>query len=80
MPLVNGLETEKLMEVVDQVKQNWETGKTVWQASTKWKGGFRVLTCSREFTLSADEPDMLCVEPTLQPTRWRWFCRPMVPA
>ena len=60
MPLVNGLETEKLMEVVDQVKQNWETGKTVWQASTKWKGGFRVLTCSREFTLSADEPDMLC--------------------
>jgi len=24
------------------------------------EGGFRVLTCSREFTLSADEPDMLC--------------------
>ncbi len=30
MALVNGLETEDLMKVVNQVKQNWETGKTVW--------------------------------------------------
>ncbi len=60
MELINGLEKEKLFQVVDQVKQDWETGRTVWTASTKWKGGFRVMTCSREFTLSADEPDMLC--------------------
>lgn len=60
MELINGLETEKLIQTVGQIKQDWNLGKTVWKASTKWKGGFRVLTCSREFTLSADEPDMLC--------------------
>ena len=60
MAVVNGLETEKLLKVVDTVKQNWETGRTVWKASTSWKGGFKVETCSREFTLLADEPEMLC--------------------
>jgi uncharacterized OsmC-like protein len=57
---VNGLDTEKLMKVVETVKQNWETGRTVWKASTTWKGGFKVETCSREFTLIADDPEMLC--------------------
>jgi uncharacterized OsmC-like protein len=57
---VNGLDTEKLMKVVETVKQNWETGRTVWKASTTWKGGFKVHTCSREFSLTADEPEMLC--------------------
>lgn len=60
MTVVNGLDTEKLMKVVETVKQNWETGRTVWKASTTWKGGFKVETCSREFTLTADEPEMLC--------------------
>ncbi len=58
--LINGLDPAKLMEVVETVKQNWEVGKTVWKASTKWKGGFRVETTSREFKLTADEPEMLC--------------------
>src|SRR5512147_3321613 len=60
MPVMNGLETEKLMQVVETVKANWEVGRTVWKASTTWKGGFKVETCSREFTLTADEPEMLC--------------------
>lgn len=60
MALVNGLDTEKLMEVVGAVKQNWEKGRTVWKASTKWLEGFKVRTCSRDFTLLADEPEMLC--------------------
>ena len=60
LTIVNGLDTEKLMKVVETVKQNWETGRTVWKASTTWKGGFKVATCSREFTLTADEPEMLC--------------------
>ncbi|GAB4409758.1 MAG: hypothetical protein OHK0032_05440 [Thermodesulfovibrionales bacterium] len=60
MALVNGLDTEKLIKTVETVKQNWEMGRTVWKASTTWKGGFRVETCSREFTLTADEPEMLC--------------------
>src|SRR5512139_3568304 len=60
MPVVNGLETEKLMKVVETVRQNWEMGRTVWKASTSWRGGFKVETCSRDFTLLADEPEMLC--------------------
>lgn len=58
--VVNGLDTGKLMAVVGTVKQNWEVGRTVWKASTQWKGGFRVETRSREFSLTADEPEMLC--------------------
>lgn len=58
--VINGLDTSNLMKVVETVKQNWETGKTVWKASTTWKGGFKVETCSRDFTLMADEPEMLC--------------------
>jgi uncharacterized OsmC-like protein len=59
MPVINGLETEKLMSVVKSVKENWETGKTVWQATATWKDGFRVETESRGFKLRADEPEML---------------------
>ena len=60
MAKINGLDTEKLMAVVETVKQNWEVGKTVWKASTTWKRGLKVETCSRDFTLTADEPEMLC--------------------
>jgi uncharacterized OsmC-like protein len=60
MALINGLDTEKLLQVVEQVKQNWEAGRTVWKASSKWKGGFQVETSSREFTINFDEPEMLC--------------------
>ncbi|GBD99088.1 OsmC-like protein [bacterium BMS3Abin07] len=60
MTLINGLETDNLVKVVGQVKENWETGRTTWTASTTWKGGFKVETCSRDFTLTADEPEMLC--------------------
>ncbi|GAB4389098.1 MAG: hypothetical protein Kow0025_12330 [Thermodesulfovibrionales bacterium] len=60
MAMVNGLDTDKLVSTVAHVKENWELGKTVWKANTKWRGGFRVETASREFKLSADEPEMLC--------------------
>lgn len=58
--LSNGLDTEKLMKVVETVKQNWEVAKTVWKASANWKGGFKVETSSRQFTSKFDEPEMLC--------------------
>jgi uncharacterized OsmC-like protein len=58
--LVNGLDVDNLMKVVGTVKENWEKGRTVWKASTTWRGGFKVETCSRDFTLLADEPEMLC--------------------
>ncbi len=61
MAIVNGLDTEKLLKVVETVKQNWEAGKTVWKASTSWKGGFRVGGWSRDFApVLFDEPEMLC--------------------
>ncbi len=60
MAVINGLNTDELVRVVEAVKQKWEMGKTVWKASTDWKGGFQVQTCSREFTLKVDEPEMLC--------------------
>jgi len=60
MAMVNGLEVDNLVKVVEAVKQKWEMGKSVWKASTIWRGGFKVETCSRDFTLFADEPEMLC--------------------
>jgi uncharacterized OsmC-like protein len=60
MPMVNGLNTDNLVKTVEAVKENWELGKTVWKASTSWKGGFKVETSSREFALNVDEPEMLC--------------------
>lgn len=60
MPVINGLETEKLMQVVEHVKSNWEEGRTLWKASAEWKGGFKVETSSRDFTYQFDEPEMLC--------------------
>ncbi len=60
MAEINGLKTECLLQVIEQVKTNWEIGKTVWKASAQWEGGFKVKTSSREFTIGFDEPEMLC--------------------
>ena len=59
MPLINGLKTEQLQDIVETIKKNWVTGKTVWMASARWLDGFRVETESRGFKLQADEPDLL---------------------
>ncbi len=47
MPLINGLKTEELLDIVETVKQDWKTGKTVWTASAQWLYGFRVESESR---------------------------------
>jgi len=60
MPKINGLNTDCLMAVVKSVKENWQTGKTVWKATAKWVNGFEVETGSRNFSMKVDEPDMLC--------------------
>ncbi len=59
MAKINGLDTDKLLSIVETVKQNWETGKTVWKAYANWQGGFKVKAGSREFTSNFDEPEML---------------------
>lgn len=60
MPTINGLNTDCLTEVVKTVKENWQTGKTVWKATAKWVDGFAVETGSRNFSTKVDEPGMLC--------------------
>lgn len=60
MAIFNGLDTDSLVNAVEGVKKNWELGRSVWKASTSWKGGFRVYTRARDFCTSADEPAPLC--------------------
>lgn len=60
MTTINGLDIDKLLNAVEMVKQNWETGKTVWKATSTWKGGFKVQTGSRGFSSEFDEPEILC--------------------
>lgn len=60
MATINGLNTDCLMNVVKTVKENWQTGRTVWKATASWVDGFAVETKSRNFSMKVDEPDMLC--------------------
>ncbi len=41
MKIVNGLDMEKLVATAEAVKKDWQLGKTVWKATTKWKGGVK---------------------------------------
>ena len=50
---------ESLEGLIGAVKENPENGKTVWQASTSWLGGFRSQTQIRDFTVTMDEPTVL---------------------
>lgn len=56
---INGVDVEKLVGIVNAVKQNPEAGKTLWQASCKWKGGFAEEVKIREHSFKMDEPEHL---------------------
>lgn len=62
MAKINGLDTESLMNVVEGVRQNWETGRITRSASVEWKGGFKSEATSRQFTAQVDMPCGLCGE------------------
>jgi len=64
MAVINGLDTDSLKNVVDSVKQNWETGRITRSASVEWKGGFKSEATSRQFTAQVDMPCGLCGEDT----------------
>ena len=64
MAIINGLDTDSLKNVVDSVKQNWETGRITRSASVEWKGGFKSEATSRQFTAQVDMPCGLCGEDT----------------
>ncbi|MQA15149.1 MAG: hypothetical protein GEV09_13545 [Pseudonocardiaceae bacterium] len=55
-----GFDTEQLGKLIEKVKDNPETGSTVWKASTAWKNGLRSeATIHREgkdHTVPMDEP------------------------
>lgn len=60
MAILNGIDTERITEIVETVKRNLEAGKTTtWNASTSWKGSVKVETRSRGHKLMVDEPEML---------------------
>jgi uncharacterized OsmC-like protein len=48
-----------LESLIGHVKEKPEAGKTVWQATTNWLGGFRSEARIRDFTVSMDEPTAL---------------------
>ena len=50
---------ESLEGLIGAVEENPENGKTVWQASTSWLGGFRSQAQIRDFTVTMDEPTAL---------------------
>jgi uncharacterized OsmC-like protein len=60
MAIINGLDTDSLKNVVESVKQNWETGRITRSASVEWKGGFKSEATSRQFTAQVDMPCGLC--------------------
>jgi uncharacterized OsmC-like protein len=64
MAVINGLDTESLQNVVESVKQNWESGRITRSASVEWKGGFKSEATSRQFTAQVDMPCGLCGEDT----------------
>ena len=64
MAVINGLDTDSLKNVVDSVRQNWETGRITRSASVEWKSGFKSEATSRQFTAQVDMPCGLCGEDT----------------
>jgi uncharacterized OsmC-like protein len=62
MALINGLDPDSLQNVVESVRQNWETGRITRSASVEWKGGFKSEATSRQFTAQVDMPCGLCGE------------------
>ncbi|MGD2110642.1 MAG: OsmC family protein [Phycisphaerae bacterium] len=65
--IVNGIDTEAVRNLVEQVKQDPANGLTQWKVATQWKGGTRVDThvsefgigdkcVKRDFRMSIDEP------------------------
>jgi len=64
MAVINGLDLDSLTNVVESVKQNWETGRITRSATVAWKGGFKSEATSRQFTAQVDMPCGLCGEDT----------------
>jgi len=64
MSIINGLDTDGLKNVVESIKQNWESGRITRSASVEWKGGFKSEATSRQFVAEVDMPFGLCGEDT----------------
>ncbi|MFC5995199.1 OsmC family protein [Pseudonocardia hispaniensis] len=54
-----GFDKAKLGSLINRVKENPETGKTVWTATTRWDKGFRSEATIRSHTVAMDEPMQL---------------------
>ena len=54
-----GFDHDQLDGLIQAVQADPETGKTVWKASTTWRGGFQSQAQIRDFTVTMDEPPPL---------------------
>jgi uncharacterized OsmC-like protein len=54
-----GFDHQQLEGLIQAVQADPETGKTVWKATTTWRGGFQSQAQIRDFTVTMDEPPPL---------------------
>ncbi len=53
---INGVNLDAFHATASAVKSDPKNGATVWNAKTKWKGGFKTEAKLRKFKVSFDEP------------------------
>lgn len=56
MASINGIDLEAGQKIIENVKNNPESGKTMWRASSVWQGGTKAETTIRGFKVQTDEP------------------------
>jgi hypothetical protein len=54
--IVNGVDVDKLVEIIDIMKADPNRANVEFQAETKWISGAYSKTRIRDFTLEGDEP------------------------
>ena len=54
-----GFDKEKLGGLINRIKEDPELGKTVWNATTRWKQGFASEATIRSHTVPMDEPSQM---------------------
>lgn len=56
---LNGVPVTECLSLVKHVKENPDTGQTLWSSVTTWKGGFQCHSDIREHSVEMDEPEQL---------------------
>ena len=57
VPLINGIDTQELSQVIEEVRQDPAKGLTRWGVTTSWDGGTRTNTRVRSFEIGGKKVD-----------------------